>query len=134
MIEERSLETSTVDPVPLKRHIQASVASGILSRLATHPLDTLKTRVQNASASSPTWVTSWGPTCMDRLRAWYRGVSVAMGMSVPALATYLVVYDQSKAYLARHRRVPVAQDTLVHATAALLAEVRGGVLPCLARC
>ncbi|KAJ1651383.1 hypothetical protein IWQ61_008040 [Dispira simplex] len=79
-------------------HVKASTAAAIISRLCTHPLDTVKTRIQAQPALfRGSWLSSvqtiWR---QGSFRTFYQGLPVALTFSIPALTTYLVTYDTLK--------------------------------------
>ncbi|SCV70950.1 BQ2448_3712 [Microbotryum intermedium] len=102
-------------PTP-KRYVEpfvlvASSCSAIAARLCTHPLDTLRIRIQTA----PGWKV---PPLKDlipqpRVKAMYAGLPVAIAFSVPALSVYLMTYEASKRYLAEQLLAPGVKPTVL---------------------
>ncbi|GAA5864473.1 hypothetical protein JCM1840_000512 [Sporobolomyces johnsonii] len=77
--------------------IAASAASAISARLFTHPLDTIRIRIQTAGPVVPP-LRQLVPK--PRLQTLYAGLPVAIGFSVPALSVYMMTYESSKRYFA----------------------------------
>ncbi|GAA5847686.1 hypothetical protein JCM9279_004984 [Rhodotorula babjevae] len=73
----------------------ASSLASISARLCTHPLDTIRIRIQTAGYPVPP-IKELVPR--PRIRSLYAGLPVAIGFSVPALSVYLSVYEASKRY------------------------------------
>jgi solute carrier family 25 iron transporter 28/37 len=59
--------------------------------------------------------------------AFYRGLPIAMFFSVPALSSYLWVYDTSKALLSASGVLGTEHSALVHAAGAGMAEAVSGI-------
>jgi len=80
-------------------NILASTLAAISARLITHPLDTIKTRVQVGTHKSHA-IRSTLQTILktDGIRGLYRGLGVSIAFSVPALGVYLYTYDSIKDY------------------------------------
>ena len=97
----------------------ASVASSICSKVALYPVDTLAIRQQTGT---------WQPLNQGSLyrscRALYRGLSVSLLLTTPALSLYLCTYRQAKESL-----LPRLGDTnLLYAVSGTCAEVISSVL------
>lgn len=111
---------------PLANMIFSSI-SAFLARSVTHPIDTLKTRLQYSQI----------PTRVDRafinivkkesFLSLYKGLSVSLLFSVPALTCYLSTYDYLKVVLS-NGKPQSEQSLLVHATAATTAECLSGFI------
>ncbi|KAF9185273.1 hypothetical protein BGZ51_002748 [Haplosporangium sp. Z 767] len=106
------------------RNLLASSAAALCSRLCTHPLDTLKTRIQVSNTPQ-----SLLPTFLDLARngGLYRGLPIALTLSAPGLSAYLTVYDLTKEAISRH--FPhFGNDTVVnHMASGVVAEVTSGL-------
>ncbi|KAI8344623.1 mitochondrial carrier domain-containing protein [Chlamydoabsidia padenii] len=120
--------------------IVASSVAAITARLCTHPIDTIKTRLQaNSLSRSPgqtysQWLTfiihqgsqhdtPWRPV----FRQLYSGLSVTLLFSVPALSVYLTSYEATKHYLDQHDII--ARDRLAnHMVSGGTAEILAGTL------
>ncbi|KAF9570430.1 hypothetical protein EC968_001829 [Mortierella alpina] len=103
----------------------ASSAAALCARLCTHPLDTLKTRIQVSNAPQPLLATFLR---LARDGGLYRGLPIALTLSVPGLSVYLAVYDQAKAQIAHLCPTRLGTDTVPnHLASALLAEVSSGL-------
>ncbi|OZJ02256.1 hypothetical protein BZG36_05036, partial [Bifiguratus adelaidae] len=110
-------------------NLYASSVAAIAARLATHPLDTLKTRLQ--ASSQTLGQQTLLSTVNDVLKhetplAFYRGLPVALVFSVPALSTYLTTYDKSKIYIDAHSHLDKT-SVWNHLAAGCVAEVVSGV-------
>ncbi|KAJ1979699.1 hypothetical protein H4R33_005654 [Dimargaris cristalligena] len=78
--------------------VQVTTLAAVASRLCTHPLDTIKTRIQaDQGQVQPNWRTVVRHTLTtEPVRSLYRGLPVALGFSIPALTTYLTTYEAVK--------------------------------------
>ncbi|KAJ1965420.1 hypothetical protein H4R35_007061 [Dimargaris xerosporica] len=76
-------------------HLQATTSAALVSRLCTHPLDTIKTRIQvEYGTYRAGWVRAVGRIWhTEPWQTFYRGLPVALTFSVPALTTYLTTYE-----------------------------------------
>eukprot|EP01134_Creolimax_fragrantissima_P001141 CFRG1141T1 len=80
--------------------VVAGGSGGALGRICTHPFDTVRTRLQTRTGIAE----STGSTInliraivrREGARGLYKGVVVATGVTFPALAIYLTLYDQLK--------------------------------------
>ncbi|KAJ3221520.1 hypothetical protein HK099_003432 [Clydaea vesicula] len=114
--------SKSVDDIVFFRELKAAIFSAIAARTLTHPLDTIKTRVQNNSINLSN---SWSSL--------YRGLSVALCFSVPAVSGYLVGYDYVKSFLSNKllhsdNNHSIFRLLLVHSTSACFAEAWSGLL------
>lgn len=102
----------------------ASSVAALCSRLCTHPLDTVKTRVQVSNTPLPLL-----PTFFALLRdgGLYRGLPVALTLSAPALSVYLTAYDLSKDAIARRFPHLGSDSVFNHMASAVVAEVSSGL-------
>ncbi|KAI7822606.1 mitochondrial carrier domain-containing protein [Gamsiella multidivaricata] len=116
-------EDPTRDPGTLNNLMASSVAA-LCSRLCTHPLDTLKTRVQVSNAHLPLL-----PTFLSLLRngGLYRGLPIALALSAPGLSVYLTAYDLSKDSISRHFPYLSTDSVVNHMASAVIAEVSSGL-------
>ncbi|KAF9979006.1 hypothetical protein BGZ65_006765 [Modicella reniformis] len=105
----------------------ASTIAALCSRLCTHPLDTVKTRVQVSNTPLPLL-----PTFLNLLQngGLYRGLPIALALSAPGLSVYLTVYDLSKDAISRCYRFPyLSSDSVInHMASAVVAEVSSGLI------
>jgi hypothetical protein len=82
----------------------SSAVAGIVARLCTHPLDTIKARLQAAPGLSLSWPVgdSGGHGTIREVwrhsswRSLYRGLSVALVGGTPGTVLYLTTYEQLK--------------------------------------
>ncbi|GAA6024695.1 hypothetical protein JCM11491_003618 [Sporobolomyces phaffii] len=135
-----STETPLLDPPALvpeakKSYVEpfviaASSASAISARLCTHPLDTLRIRIQTAGAVVPP-LRQLVPA--PRLQNLYAGLPVAIGFSVPALSVYMLTYETSKRYIAenfvsKHEKPSLLQQLPIFVAAGTAAELASGMI------
>ncbi|KAI8388143.1 mitochondrial carrier domain-containing protein [Radiomyces spectabilis] len=110
----------------------ASAIAALLARFITHPLDTIKTRIQ-ISRSNPNYeaIQSAADTRTAFYARWpltslYRGLSISLLFCVPALAVYLTSYETVKDWLSvytfMHR-----DSALNHLISGCIAEMAGGI-------
>ncbi|KAF9211006.1 hypothetical protein BGZ59_008648 [Podila verticillata] len=102
----------------------ASSAAALCSRLCTHPLDTVKTRVQVANTPQHLF-----PTFLHLLRTGglYRGLPIALTLSVPGLSVYLTTYDVAKNALSKQFPGHLQDSVANHMLSAGVAEVCSGL-------
>ncbi|KAI1318555.1 hypothetical protein EDD11_006245 [Mortierella claussenii] len=102
----------------------ASSVAAFASRLCTHPLDTLKTRVQVSNTPLPLL-----PTFASLVKngGLYRGLPIALTLSVPGLSVYLTAYDLSKGSFSRYFPHLGADSVVNHMASAVVAEVSSGL-------
>ncbi|KAG0286728.1 hypothetical protein BGZ96_009215 [Linnemannia gamsii] len=105
-------------------NLLASSTAALSSRLCTHPLDTLKTRIQVSNSPQgliPTFVE------LVRARALYRGLPIALALSVPGLSVYLTTYDLAKDRLSRQFESFGTDTVRNHMMSGMIAEVCSGL-------
>ncbi|KAJ1557064.1 hypothetical protein HK405_000943, partial [Cladochytrium tenue] len=126
-----------------------SCIAALVTRAVMQPVDTIKTRLQ-AAGTSYTSSNSSPLLAAVRSGGLYRGLSVSLALSAPALAVYLATYDAAKSRLLaiaasaavnrrqsrRHAdlsdatngnaRLPLGVTILVHGSAAAAAESVSG--------
>ncbi|GAA5882268.1 hypothetical protein JCM16303_002312 [Sporobolomyces ruberrimus] len=110
--------------------VAASSASAISARLCTHPLDTLRIRIQTAGAVIPP-LKQLVPA--PRLQNLYAGLPVAIGFSVPALSVYMLTYETTKRYIAenfvsKHEKPTLLQQLPIFVAAGTAAELASGAI------
>ncbi|KAF9312787.1 hypothetical protein BG003_005945 [Podila horticola] len=106
-------------------NLMASSAAALCSRLCTHPLDTVKTRVQVANTPQHLF-----PTFLHLLRTGglYRGLPIALTLSVPGLSVYLTTYDVAKKAFSKQFPAQMRDDSVAnHMLSAGVAEVCSGL-------
>ncbi|GAA5986863.1 hypothetical protein JCM10908_000929 [Rhodotorula pacifica] len=123
-----------VDP-PARSYVEpwvvvASSASAVSARLFTHPLDTIRIRIQTAGHPVPP-IRELVPA--PRLASLYAGLPVAIGFSVPALSVYLATYEASKRYFSEHflpkdRDIGILQQLPIFVAAGTAAELASGAI------
>ncbi|KAK4701035.1 hypothetical protein P7C70_g5202, partial [Phenoliferia sp. Uapishka_3] len=110
--------------------IVASSASAVSARLFTHPLDTMRIRVQTYPGAVVPPLRELIPKT-NTIRALYAGLPVAIAFSMPALSVYLTSYEASKRYLAHHflpvdQKPSILQQMPIFLIAGGVAEVASG--------
>ncbi|KAI9009316.1 mitochondrial carrier domain-containing protein [Phycomyces nitens] len=117
----------------------ASSIAAIVARVCTHPIDTIKTRLQVAPPSNVishgAWVkeailqqSSQTPLHPKSFLSLYRGLSVTLLFSVPALSVYLSCYESTKTWL-DHNTTSMPSDAMMnHVISGAVAELAGGTL------
>ncbi|GAA5952536.1 hypothetical protein JCM8115_003629 [Rhodotorula mucilaginosa] len=110
--------------------VVASSASAVSARLFTHPLDTIRIRIQTAGYPVPP-IRELVPA--PRLASLYAGLPVAIGFSVPALSVYLATYEASKRYFSEHflpkdREIGILQQLPIFVAAGTAAELASGAI------
>ncbi|KAF9385115.1 hypothetical protein CPB97_005122 [Podila verticillata] len=105
-------------------NLMASSAAALCSRLCTHPLDTVKTRVQVANTPQHLF-----PTFLHLLRTGglYRGLPIALTLSVPGLSVYLTTYDAAKNAFSKQFPGQLQDSVANHMLSAGVAEVCSGL-------
>ena len=118
----------------------AGALAGLCGDALVHPLDTIRARMQIASAAvvSPLSSSSPSPTAGASsivgslrslgVRQLYRGFGVVAVGTVPGHALYFAGYEYSKRFLASTGGVFSERPWLVHLTAGLLADVGGALV------
>ncbi|KAI9342826.1 mitochondrial carrier domain-containing protein [Obelidium mucronatum] len=106
-----------------------STIAAFVSRLVVHPLDTIKTRVQNStSTQSRSFISVLRNT--TQVSSLYNGLSVTLAFSVPGLAVHLSAYELAKQRfglaLSSDGGITPKDNVLVHALAATAAECVSG--------
>ncbi|KAI8824529.1 mitochondrial carrier domain-containing protein [Fimicolochytrium jonesii] len=127
--------------------IVASAIAAVIARGSTHPLDTLKVRLQTAIApphsSTSTRHAHSDATGLYGLSAWggfwfivrnegigslYKGFSTGLIFAVPAIITYLSTYEWTKTHLGFVG--DPATSSIIHLLAGALAELLSNVFWC----
>ncbi|KAJ1915396.1 hypothetical protein IWQ60_008450 [Tieghemiomyces parasiticus] len=116
------------DNVNTRTHLQATTAAAVVSRLCTHPLDTIKTRLQATQGlRGRHWLGTVRHTlATEPLTAFYRGLPVALAFSIPALTTYLTTYEAAKAELTHFSHLYANHPGLTGVAARWLSETAVG--------
>ncbi|KAJ3178042.1 hypothetical protein HDU87_003820 [Geranomyces variabilis] len=132
--------------LPFWKTVLSSALAGLIARGATHPLDTIKVRLQTAlppppSPSSPSSSSS-SSTTIHGLRAWsafthitrtegfrvlYAGLPTALIWAVPATVVYLCTYEGVRAWLGG---AEADTSSAVHLVAGAVAELVSNVFWC----
>lgn len=111
-----------------KLNIMCSTIAAFTTRLITHPLDTVKTRIQLQSDGIGKTRSGIIPTIVNLyktggIKGIYPGLCISLVFSVPAMATYLTLYDESKKWFDGKPVNPI----FVHGFAAIVAESTSGL-------
>ncbi|CAG8525285.1 397_t:CDS:2 [Diversispora eburnea] len=125
--------------------IDSSIAATV-ARLCTHPLDTIRVRLQTASISFPISSSSTFPISSvlpksiisiknspiiqlirtTPFKSYYSGISIATILGIPALSSYLFIYDNSKYFISE--KFGIHDDKMInHMISGALAEIVSGV-------
>ncbi|KAJ3064363.1 hypothetical protein HDU99_004491, partial [Rhizoclosmatium hyalinum] len=107
--------------------LYSSIAA-FVTRLIVHPLDTIKTRVQNGTTEQSRSIISVLRST-KHLGSLYNGISVTLALSVPGLAVYLSTYELAKRNVGlafSKDGVTPANNVFVHALAGTAAECLSG--------
>lgn len=89
--KDSSTSTFLIQP----KSLASSSIAAAAARLITHPLDTIRLRIQTQLNSSPKSLRQIIPTSASEL---YAGLPVALLFSVPALSIYLSSYEVAKRF------------------------------------
>lgn len=100
-------------------------AAGTISKLAFFPLDTLRTRLQVGTGSSPTWSEIFQQSRRLGVRGLYAGLAPTLTLTGPATGVYLAAYYRVKDVLESSTLLP---SHLRHLFSGFLAEVISGVI------
>ncbi|KAL9543093.1 hypothetical protein MBANPS3_008275 [Mucor bainieri] len=102
-------------------YLFASSTAGLIARCITHPMDTIKTRLQSStSASKYVWHNV-------KFTSLYRGLPVTLVFSVPALSVYLSCYEASKQLLDSRYHIQ-RHSVWSHLISGCAAEISAGLL------
>ncbi|CAG8677805.1 2479_t:CDS:2 [Rhizophagus irregularis] len=112
--------------------VDSSIAA-VISRLCTHPLDTIRVRLQ--ANTTNTFSRSNGKLVNNLfiqlirktpIKSYYNGLAIAASLGIPALSSYLFVYDKTKYFLSNRLNI---KDTsaLNYMASAAIAEICSGV-------
>ncbi|KAI8067971.1 mitochondrial carrier domain-containing protein [Gongronella butleri] len=104
-------------------YLLASSLSALVARFVTHPIDTIKTRMQVAHRP----LTIVEVVRAHSLLSLYEGVTVTLWLCAPALSVYLSVYESSKQYGADQWQLPLTSMAL-HLFSGCVAEIVAGLL------
>ncbi|KAI9280778.1 mitochondrial carrier domain-containing protein [Sporodiniella umbellata] len=105
-------------------YLFSSSTAGLVARTITHPMDTIKTRLQIINTTSKTFSIR---NLVFPLSTLYRGLPVTLAFSVPALSVYLSCYESSKQTLEHYYHV--SRDSAIsHLISGCVAEVSAGAL------
>ena len=76
---------------------QSGAVAGITVDLSLYPLDTVKTRLQQARLQTPPYVAAYAtPTLRQTVRGIYAGLPSVLFGSAPSAASFFIVYDGVK--------------------------------------
>lgn len=103
----------------------ASCLSSLITRVLTHPIDTVKSRMQCGSGTSLVETTRL-IVRMEGLLALYKGLPITLVFSLPGLSVYLCSYDLCSALLSEWTQLPVS-GFVVSTLSATIAETLSGL-------
>ncbi|ORZ33694.1 mitochondrial carrier domain-containing protein [Catenaria anguillulae PL171] len=112
------------------QNVGASSAAALTARLISHPFDTVKTRVQADPTvrSSKFSVVFRAVFQSEGMAGLYRGLPVSLAFSMPAVSTYLYVYDATKAAIGATPAVSFTVNSpMTHLMSAVVAEMISGL-------
>ncbi|KAJ1537271.1 hypothetical protein HK096_010216 [Nowakowskiella sp. JEL0078] len=119
------LERSITQISDFMVYLVSSSIAAFVARLLTHPLETVKIRIQSGTIpghpTNPFGVFFW----MIEHEGWlslFSGLTIALIFSVPALVTYITTYDTLKPYVAEGLGFDII-NPLVHLLCGAIAEV-----------
>ncbi|KAJ3164698.1 hypothetical protein HDU88_005132 [Geranomyces variabilis] len=133
---------SAAAALPFWKTILSSALAGFIARGATHPLDTIKVRLQTALPPSSSSSSSSPQSTIHGLRAWsafthitrtegflvlYAGLPTALIWAVPATVVYLCTYEVVRAWLGG---ADADTSSVVHLVAGGMAELVSNVFWC----
>ncbi|KAL2914923.1 hypothetical protein HK105_205466 [Polyrhizophydium stewartii] len=104
--------------------LAAACVASLVTRIATHPVDTIKSRLQVGLRADQTslWTAFARTIAGEGFWALYQGLPITLLFSVPGLAVYLGVYDAASLWLAGALGLP-ATGFVVATLAATAAEM-----------
>ncbi|CAO3662928.1 unnamed protein product [Rhizopus stolonifer] len=104
-------------------YLFSSSIAALVARTITHPMDTIKTRLQIINTTHHDLSI---PKIVFPLSTLYRGLPITLAFSVPALSVYLSCYESTKQALAQHN---LSRDSILsHLFSGCAAEVAAGAL------
>lgn len=113
-------------------YLFASSTAGFIARVITHPMDTIKTRLQTTTLRGKNNIELFKKVIfpsyeVHKFKSLYRGLPITLLFSVPALSVYLSCYEFSKQTLAA--RYNISHDSIKsHLISGCAAEVAAGLL------
>ncbi|KAI8996837.1 mitochondrial carrier domain-containing protein [Pilobolus umbonatus] len=115
-------------------YIFSTSAAALLARIITHPMDTLKTRLQimNIPINTALFHKIVFPhpqqPKLASLLGLYKGLPITLLFSIPAFSVYLSCYETSKELLHSHTASIKRDSVPNHLISGCLAEVTAGIL------
>ncbi|CAG8650615.1 17718_t:CDS:2 [Funneliformis caledonium] len=110
-------------------NIIASSIAATTARLITHPLDTIRVLLQTDTTYTLTRKSSSPFIQLIRktpFKSYYNGLAIATTLGIPALSSYLFVYDKAKYYLSSRLNVSDT-STLNYMLSGAMAETCSGI-------
>ncbi|ORX90404.1 mitochondrial carrier [Basidiobolus meristosporus CBS 931.73] len=107
-------------------NLLVSSLAALLTRLITHPLDTLKTRLQVSGKNQGIFYTLRKILATESVWALYKGLGIALAFNAPALTMFLSVYDWTKHFLEIHFNLS-SLSLFNHLISGCMAEIVSGM-------
>jgi hypothetical protein len=82
--------------------ILASATAGVIGRLACHPIDTIKSKIQASDQIRGIGSAIVGTFRNEGIAGFYRGLGIVMAGTIPGNAMYLTAYEAAKSKLSYH--------------------------------
>ncbi|KAK2808314.1 hypothetical protein FQN50_004874 [Emmonsiellopsis sp. PD_5] len=98
-IEPPELEAAPVEPSLWTRSLLSGAVAGLTVDLSLYPLDTIKTRLQQARKHTQSSSKPAAPPLRQTIRGIYAGLPSVLLGSAPSAASFFIVYDGVKRHL-----------------------------------
>ncbi|PGH36975.1 solute carrier family 25 (mitochondrial S-adenosylmethionine transporter), member 26 [[Emmonsia] crescens] len=98
-IEPPELEPASADPSLWTRSLLSGAVAGLTVDLSLYPLDTIKTRLQQARKHTGSSAKHSAPSLRQTVRGIYAGLPSVLLGSAPSAASFFIVYDSVNRYL-----------------------------------
>ncbi|EGE84681.1 hypothetical protein RJZ56_002433 [Blastomyces dermatitidis] len=121
--------TSAADPSLWTRSLISGAVAGLTVDLSLYPLDTIKTRLQQARKHTGSFTKHATPSLRQTVRGIYAGLPSVLLGSAPSAASFFIVYDGVNRYLlptpSSSTSTPVSWQhaILTHSLASSLGEI-----------
>ncbi|KAJ3119827.1 hypothetical protein HK098_005105 [Nowakowskiella sp. JEL0407] len=105
----------------------SSAVAAFISRLVTHPLETVKIRIQSGTLANVNPLAAlYLIITNEGWRSLFSGITIALTFSIPALTTYITSYDYLKPFIAHLFGLSVT-NAIVHLISGALSETISAV-------
>ncbi|OJD19101.1 hypothetical protein AJ78_00887 [Emergomyces pasteurianus Ep9510] len=98
-IEPPELERTSADPSLWTRSLLSGAVAGLTVDLSLYPLDTIKTRLQQARKHTGSSAKPSAPSLRQTVRGIYAGLPSVLLGSAPSAASFFIVYDSVNRFL-----------------------------------